>query len=379
MLASSAPPRPTRGTPRPWAAWLAIGALAAPTLAPAAEVTDMPAKWRGDLHVTYGGMAQQVGISEPDAVGDDLTYAIRNIRRQELGFRLEAAVWTGVAITVGLPITIQQRISWPAAREMLYEPNLEVGSYANGQAIDAAPIVTGGLQGVWFGAAFAPFSEQYDVRGYNIPASSRLEIGVRTPSKGGTMYGNNRGAAPGGAALRLSAAFSKRTRNANPYFQVALVKEFKATIPVAVQNDGTEIARDITVRDNDTLDVSAGSEIILKENTETQLRAALWFEGNLGYRSWQDQVSGFYLPDVLDAARSQPVTRSPYVQLGASVGADVHINRYVGLRAGVQGAWLTPHNVEHIYSARTDTGSWQIGWTLDVVGRLRLKGDAPTP
>ncbi len=342
----------------------------------AAEVTDLAPRFRGDVHLGYGGSFQQVGIAEPASDGTDTVWGIRNVWAHELALRGEVSVWDGVGITLGLPITIQQRIAFPAAREMFLEPTTEQGSYASGQPITVDPIVSGGLQGAWFGVALQPFSEDRQrADAFSLPATLRVDLGVRTPNAKGTLYGNNRGAAPGGVGVRFALAASARRGATNPYFQLDYVAETKATIPTAVENDGTVIATDLTVKGANQLDVRMGSEFILKENAERASRAALYVDANVGWRGWQDQASGFWLPDVLEPPRNQTTTRSPYLRLGFGTGADVHINRYIGLRTGVEGRWITSHVIENLYAARTDPGSYEVGWTLDVVGRIRTGKD----
>lgn len=347
----------------------------APTLA--AEVTDLAPRFRGDVHLGYGGGFQQVGIAEPALDGTDTVWGIRNVWTHDLALRGEVAVWDGIGVTIGLPITIQQRIAYPAAREMFLEPTTEQGSYVSGQPIDVDPVISGGLQGAWFGVAVQPFSEDRQrTDGFSLPATLRIDLGVRTPNAKGTLYGNNRGAAPGGVGVRFALAASARRGATNPYFQLDYVAETKATIPQAVENDGTVIATDLVVKGANQLDARMGSEFILKENTDKATRAALYVDANVGWRGWQDQASGYWLPDVLEPARNQTTTRSPYLRLGLGLGADVHINRYIGLRTGVEGRWITSHVIENLYAARTDPGSYEVGWSLDVVGRIRTAKDA---
>jgi len=350
-------------------------------LASAAEVTDLPPRFRGDVHVVYGGDFQQVGIAQADPEGVDQTWAIRNTMRHTLGLRLEAAVWNGVVVTVGLPIDVQQKISYPerdgvsGAREMIYEPTTGQGSYASGQPITSTPIVSGGLQGAWFGVAAAPLSESY---AFGIPVSSRLDIAVRTPGAKSTMYGPNRGGSPGGAALRLAAAFSTKRGRANPYFAFDYTHEFKATAPQVVLNDGTIVGTDIAVKGADKVDARTGAEIVLSEKPGTDSRVALDLYAGVGYRGWAAQPSGFWLPSVLDTTVGQSVSSGPYLLFRGGGAVDVHLNKYVGLRLGAEGRYITPYTVESAYDVHTDTGGYEVGWTFGVVGRVRGKDDPAT-
>jgi hypothetical protein len=351
--------------------------------ATAAEVTDLPPKFRGDVHLRYGGDFQQVGIAETAPDGTDRTFAIRNTIRHDLGIRLEGAVWRGVAVTVGLPITIQQTIFYPtdpdtgltAAREMLYEPSLGFGSYTNGQPYAAPAYQSGGLQGAWFGVAAAPFHESYD---NGFPITTRFDLAVRTPGPKGTLYGQARGASPGGAAVRIAGAFSAQRGKANPYVSFDFTHELPTTVPEVYDNDGRLLATDITVRENDRFDATLGAELIAVQKPGTDLRVAIDLFAGFGYRGWQDQASGFYLPDVLELSRSITVTRSEYMIARGGMALDWSFNRWIGLRLGAEGRYITPHRIENVYDAHTDPNSFEVGWNLGIVGRVRMKDDPAT-
>jgi hypothetical protein len=355
---------------------LVLTSLILSLTASAAEVTDLPPKFRGDVHVAYGGDFEQAGISEPNPqTGLDRTFALRAITRQELGIRLEGAVWDGVAITLGLPITIQQRIAWPAAREMLFEPTTGSGSYVNGQSIEADELVTGGLQGVWLGVAAAPLRASLTPR---FPIDTRIDFGVRLSGAKGTPYGGNRGGSLGGPAIRLAAAFSHRTGRGEPYLSIDWVHELGGKSD-AIGNDATQWATDLEIKPPDRLDVTAGVELIAREVKGTASRVAVDAHVGFGYRSSAQVPSGFFLPDVLPASRSIAVTTSEYVQLGGGAALDYHINEWIGLRLGADGRWMTPHRIEHPYTAKTDPESWGVSWYLNLVGRIRLKGEPVAP
>lgn len=337
-----------------------------PVFALAAEVTDAPPKFRGDVHLGYDGTFEQVGLEEAAA-----TYGIRNTSRHDLGLRLEFAPWTGVLVRIGLPITIQQRITYPAARQMLYEPVNGQGSYVSGQPLDVAPIDSGGLQGAWFGVGLKPFSESYD---RSLPVEMRFDIGVRTGGKNQTMYGASRGASPGGAALRIDGAVSKRTGVVDAYSLFTYHHEFGAKIDV-VDADGTTWSSELPIRAGSYVDATIGAEFVAMEKPEKSSRLAVDLNLGLRYQSWEDRASGFWLPSVLEPSRSVPVTRSDYLVGRLGAGIDYHLNRWVGLRAGVNGQYFTPRTIESAYQVRTDGPSFGLGWHVAAVGRIRLKGD----
>jgi hypothetical protein len=343
--------------------------LAALLLSPAsaAEVTDLPPNLRGDVHLAYAGEFQQAGLEEGGA-----TYAIRNVVRHDLGLRLEFAAYKGVVITLGIPNTLQQRITYPAAREMLYEPVEERGSYVNGAAIEAPTYVSGGNQGVWIGTALAPFSTNYR---RNFGIDTRIDIGVRTPGAGSTLYGPNRGAHPGGAGFRLGLAASLPVGRTNSYVALNYVHEFGAKVPIVVDNAGNVLAEELPVKGASQLDATAGAEFVLREQNESASRVALDLYVGFAYRAWADRASGFYLPDVLVSSQPLTVSQGDYIVARGGAAIDYHVNRYVGVRLGAEGRYFTPHTVEHLYEVKTDVQSYEVAWTLALVGRIRLKGD----
>jgi hypothetical protein len=328
----------------------------------------MPPNLRGDVRVAYGGDFQQVGIEEGES-----TFGIRNTLRHDLGIRAEFGAYHGIAVTVGLPVNIQQQIRYPTAREMLYEPVLDTGSFRNGAELTAPPAFdSGGVAGIWLGAAFAPISTRYK---RSLPLDTRFELAVRTPGRKNTMYGPTRGGHPGGAALRIAAAFSARSRNVDPYITFNYTQEFDALVDSVVDNSGRTVATDITMRAPSVFDARAGAELILRDDPARWSLVTLDLYLGVGHRSWSDRASGFHLPDVLSTSQDISVTQSGHVVARGGAALRYEVNRWVGFRLGAEGRYITPHVIEHVYAARTDTQSYEVGWSLALVGRIRLKDD----
>jgi hypothetical protein len=273
-----------------------------------------------------------------------------------------------VALRVSFPISASDVISFPAAREMLFEPTTGDGSYVNGPRIaDPAQIASSGLQGVWFGVAAAPFREDY-ARGIDL--TSRFDLAVRTP--GATRYATPRGVSPGGVAVRLAAAFSVQRGVANPYFRAAFQWEGPATTDV-VNPDGSE-AGSATVQGPTTVDALVGAELVAWKNAKSSRFAVDVFAG-VRYVGPERRPSGFWLPSVLDATAGTTVVQSEHVLVRGGLALDVHVTRYVGLRLGGEGQWFTPHRVENPYDVVTDVQSFGVAWTAALVGRIRLADD----
>lgn len=343
-------------------------AVLTPTLSVAAEVTDLPPNLRGDIAVTYGGQFQQVGIAE-----DDLTLGIREWTQHDVTLGLTFTVYTGLAVTLSLPITASSDITYPSAREMLYEPVTGQGSYVNGLGLDTMPVSpSSGLQGAWIGLAGAPFRYDYAM---SYPIDTRFDVSVRTPAPEQTRYGANRGASPGGAAVRLAGAFSVRRGPAEPYLKLAYTAELPAD--VAVTNlDGSD-GGTVTVQAASALDATVGAELIALHDADMHHRVAIDLHMGFGYRSPEEVATGFWLPSVLPASQGLSITRGEYLLIRGGAALDVSITKFVGLRLGAEGQWLSPHTIEHPYPASTDPQSWGITWTAGLVGRIRLKDDRP--
>lgn len=337
-----------------------------PAVAGAAEVTEVPPKWRADLHLAYTGSYQQVGLEE-----DGVTYAIRNTTRHEIPFRLEFAVYDGLAITLGLPGTAAQTITYPTAREMLFEPVTGQGSYRNGLALDPTPtIASGGFQGAWIGLAGQPFL----AGGWGgIPLTARLDLAVRTPDPSGTLYSEARGDAPGGAALKLAAAFSAIRGPSEPYARLTYTHEFEAEVDVTGV-DGSAVGP-VLVKGPNVLEMRGGAELVAMHDAETLSRIAFDLYVGFRYVGPARQASGFWLPDVLDSGRSLSAVRSEYVEAFGGLIFDAHITKWIGLRAGAEGRYFSPHRVEHLYPVRTDPPSYGVMWTIGLTGKIRTKSD----
>lgn len=350
-----------------------LSAVALPSVGLGAEVTDLPPQFRGDVHVRYDGAFDQVGIEE-----DGVTYGLRNHLTHDVTIKLEAAVYQGVALYIALPIEASWRIWYPtgtdgvpAARQMLYEPVSGQGTYVKGQPLEVAPDLSGsGLQGVWIGVAGAPFREDYH-RG--VPITSRFDVAVRTPARNQTMYGQGRGAAPGGVGLLVAGAFSADRGIAEPYLRLAYQGELASDVEVTYA-DGSS-GGTLRLRPASTVSATVGAELVAMDNPTTGSRFAFDLSLGMTYRSWSDVASGFWLPSVLPTSMGIPVTQGETVMVHGGAAIDVDITRYVGLRLGATGTYFTPYRIEHVYPMRTDGQSFAMSWTAGLVGRIRTKSD----
>ncbi|MBX2800319.1 MAG: hypothetical protein KTR31_21750 [Myxococcales bacterium] len=334
---------------------------------PAATPVDVPAPFELVTSLRYAGSSEGGGLVE----GGERV-AERRVRRDDLDLVAEFSPFEGVAATLGLALSPTLRYGYSNARSMVLEPVTGGGSYLDGDPSDPVEIRAGGIRGLWLGGAVAPFSETYD-KGQR--SSWRLDAAVRTPSAGRNLWttrNGRRGPSPGGAAVRLASTFSTTRGNATPWLRATYQREggFSATIR---DEDDTQWARNVALRPASTADVVMGVRVGAGRVTEadTGVELDLWLGGQ--YRSWEDIASGVYLPNVLDGARSIPVTTDDQIAATAGFAVDVDVRSAARTRLGLEARYGTPYRLEHVYDVSTTADTWRLGWFVQVDGRLSLK------
>lgn len=340
--------------------------------ASAAEVTEMPPGLRGDVEVDYDGTIRSYGLEQ-----DGAEWGRQSLTRHDLRFGAEFAPTDGVAVGVAVPYTAAMRIAYTDARQMHFDPVAESGTYVEGEPLASPPdIRASGGGGVWLGVAAAPFSERYRV-GHLV--SWRLDVAFRTPSSGKTLWtaqDGARGAANGGSAWLLGAAFSTDHGVASPYLDFRLIREGRVTVDV-VDEAGTTWATGLTFRPASRFDVTGGVEIVSSENAAAGHAMAFDLFTGFGYRSWADVPSGLFLPDVLEASREIVVTTGEHLVARAGLGIVLDVNPWVGLRVAGEFRYATPHRLEHVYGVRTSADSTEVGIQATFEGRVRTPSDRP--
>jgi hypothetical protein len=325
--------------------------------AEAAEVTDMAPELGLLGGFEYSGDSTNGKLVEADTV-----VAGRHVVRHTLDLALEFAPVAGFALTLDLEITPSYTQSFTDSAPMLVDPLDGSGSYLAGEPLaDPTVIKASGLSGMWFGVALAPFSEDYE-RVQN--ASWRLDAAIRTPSPNRNLWtavDGKRGAAPGGAAIDVSGAFSTDRGVGNPWVRAQFVKETKQKVDF-VDEGGVTWAEDVEVRPASTFEMKFGVELLGYEDraVDSRFSVDLWMGG--AYRTWEDISSGVYLPNVVDSARSIAVTAGDSIHGLTGVALDYHVNAHVRMRSGLELGVATPYTLEHVYPVRTSGDTWTLGW-----------------
>ncbi len=376
------------------------GALVVAGAANGAEVTDMPPPLGGSAMLAYGGSHLTGGLQE-----QGIRIADRRFTRHDLDVRLELSPIRGAALTLGIATTPSMRWSFPGGSPMIFDPIGGSGTYltaadlaaANDDQIgapvtdpeatetggddatatgDAPGFTASGFNGVWIGAAVAPFSQSYS----RYQATNwRLDLAFRTPNKGSSLWvsdGTKRGTAPGGTALRLRGAWSADLGVGEPYLVAQYHKENKFTGPTTAA-DGTP-GPELELRPASNIGVTGGIELAGYDDAEGGNKVAFDLFGGCQYTTWQDVATGVYLPDTLASGAAIPMTTSEHVSAHVGAGVNVHAAEYVRARVGITGRYATPHRQEHLYDVLSTWDSFEIGWyvSLGGVGGLPSK-DAP--
>jgi hypothetical protein len=339
--------------------------LALAFAAHAAEVTEMPPALRADLSLGYVGSYRFGGLTEADQ-----SFGRSSLMRHDVVIRGEFAPVAGVAVNVELPITASETLAWKDVYAMTYDPVSSSGTYTSANALAEPPkLEASGLAGVWFGAAFAPFSESY---GLAQRVTWRLEGGYRTAGKSFWTVGDSgkRGVSGGGSAWKLAASFSTDRGTASPYLRVETILEGKAVIDV-VDEAGTTWATALPIAPASSVEITGGTELLSSSNADTGQRFLIDLHAAFGYVTPADIPSGVMLPDVLDASRGIPVTEGEHLTGRGGVGLIIDINPYFGVELGVDGRYNSPYRIEHVYPVSTSIDSYEVDAHLGVEGRIR--------
>ncbi|MFK7930070.1 MAG: hypothetical protein AB8H79_17885 [Myxococcota bacterium] len=333
-----------------------------------ASETELPPALRADVSVGYELGLTWAGLAE-DGLEAEEEVGRRRDMRHELLLGGVFSVVDGVAFTVGAEVVPQQSIEHLQSRTMVADPDTGRGSFLAGEELSEPPVFKGGgLEGVWLGMAFQPFSETFAKKH---EVTWRLDVAIRTPP-GRTFWEENgdgrRGVGEGGPTYRLAAAFSRDHERSSPY----MTADWRLTTPRSVDvSDGAGGDVNLRVRPGHTLDVRGGVEIRLGAPSSGTSRADLDLHTGFGYLSPQSIISGIDLPDVLDASRTKEAVRAERLGWQAGMAFDIEVDTSVELRLWSRAFWALPWRVENGYKVRTTLDTVQGAFGADVRFRIR--------
>ncbi|MEZ4321423.1 MAG: hypothetical protein R3F61_28385 [Myxococcota bacterium] len=330
-----------------------------------AEVTWMPDRLSGAATLRYGGRYERGYLEE-----QGIRISERRLTEHHVDLGVQFAPVPGAAVTVDLAMTPSWLWRYPNARQMLLEPVDGGGSYVfSPDPVDAEPVDVkgGGIEGVWLGLALAPFSEAFDL-GQRV--TWRFDVAYRTGNKSNnrwTFVDGKRGGGPGGSALKVQGAFSRRGGSAEPYVRGSFVKENKVTVDLT-DGQGNTIATGLELQPASTAEILGGTEVISSDRDGT--RTAMDFQLGFRYRTWEDVPSGLLLPNVIEASKTIPVTHSESLQGLATMGLNLVFSDIVRTTTGARFEYTVPHTQEHVYDVQTSPDTFGVGWYFSITGTL---------
>jgi hypothetical protein len=324
--------------------------------------------FRGDVAVRYDLDGEAARLLEGgEQVGR------RNITDHVVTWTGSFSFYEGVSAFFEIPHYAAQKVTYPEASQMAFDPAVDAGTMLGTPAIaDPAGIRGSGVGGTWWGFRGTPLSETlWGDRGDR--TTWMLEAAYRFKDKTNLWtYGprGTRGAGPGAPAFRLGTTISTTKGEAQPYLKVQWTRTGRINTDI-VDEDERVVARGVELRPASELDLGLGTELQVAEYGEQGAQVALDFRGTFSYRSWQDIPSGIYLPDVLEASKSQVATESETASVLGQFGVNWRFHEYVQLNVAGEVGTNTPRRAEHFYPVSTGMGSVLWGVTTNLRFRLR--------
>jgi hypothetical protein len=340
-----------------------------PVIAQAAELTEMPPALRGDLGVRFDTYTQHDRLTEQEEV-----VGRRVLATTQLTIGGQFSFIDGAGLFFDIPRYTEQT-RYPEANLMAFDPLNDTGTMLGTAALssDAVGLSGKGFGGTWLGLSGTPLSEQlFSARGdlvsWRIDAAYRFAD--KTPFWTFDTDRQVRGAGPGASAFRLRTAASTTHRNAQPYIAADLIRSSRQTLDV-INEDGVTLMSNVEILPASSADIITGAELFVYKNADTGSQISLDFRSSFGYRSFQTLPSGTYLPSILDASRTVLSTMAEQTYLDLGFGLNSRIQRYVQLNVGGEVGTVSPHRIEHLYTAETGLGS--LSWQVHAELRFRAR------
>ncbi|MFT5685220.1 MAG: hypothetical protein ACI8RZ_006169 [Myxococcota bacterium] len=339
--------------------------LLLPSLAGAAEVTELAPQLRGDLGFRFDSFTQYDRLHE-----DGEQVGRRQLNSNQLTLAGAFSFIDGAGLFFEIP-RISDRISYPEANLMAFDPNSDSGTMLGTEALTGDVGLEGaGFGGTWLGLRGSPIHE--DLFAHRGDRSSWLfEAGYRFADKTHlwTVDSGQRGSGPGASAYRLHGAFSTTHRASRPYLTATFLQSGRLTTDVTDET-GTLISN-AEISPASRMDLKTGSELYVWVDEDSGSQISLDFSASFGYRSWQTIPSGTYLPSILDASSNVLILESEVTTLDVGFGINARIMEYAQLNIGGEVGTISPQRIEHLYSVETAPGT--LDWQLHVEVRFRAR------
>ena len=333
------------------------------TTASAADVTDLPPQWRGDIGIAYEAVVVPDSLRE----GDEIVGARRAV---DHFITYSGTIgWTDyLATTLALPQQASSRIAFSKMNRMVYDPILETGTMV-GTGEGADQTVRGsGVGGLWVRLKGTPMSETvFSERGDQITWLMSLGYQFRN-STSIWNSADSSGAGPASPAFEFTSFWSTQNNRSEPYIGLEWTHRFETEVDVG--------GRTIAVKDPSTLDLTVGMEFLILEDESfaeglgTELAVDL--HATFGHQSWGDGVSGIQLANALPTTAGRAATQGETNSLWGGFDLRWRVVRYVD--------WTVSHalgapfgrNLEHPYAVSSATDG-KLGWKIGTALTFRMR------
>jgi hypothetical protein len=322
----------------------------------AANVTDLPPQWRGDLGVHYSTTvipdtlieANQT-VGQRRAVDHTITYAA------QFGFT------DYLSMALALPQQAASRVAFTEMNKMAYDPISQTGTMIGADKV--APSETGGsgAGGLWMRVKGTPLSEStFSDRGDQIT----WLLGLGYQFKDETSRWNSSstdGAGPASPAFEFTSLWSTKNRAAEPYVGVVWTRRFSTPV-----DTGSGV---VDVTDPSALDLLVGMEILLyqDDNWANKLGTefALDLHATFGHATWGDGISGVEISNVLPMSDAKQVTTGETSSLWAGVDLRWRVVRYLDWTISSDFGGPLGRRLEHHYAISSESKmAWKVGTGL---------------
>lgn len=331
--------------------------------ASAAEVTDLPPQWRGDISIDYLATVVPDSLSESQS-----TVGERRAVDHELTYSAIFGFTDYLAMELALPQQASSRITFKNMNRLVYDPIMETGTMLGTGRDEDTKTEGSGSGGLWLRVMTTPLSETtFSDRGDQI--SWLMGLGYQFADSTSLWNSENHGGAgPASPAFEFTSVWSTKNRMAEPYIGVVWTHRFATDVDV-----GNKL---IAAKDPSRLDITAGLEILLLEDNNwpnklgTEL--ALDLHATFGHQSWGDGISGIELANALSISEGASVTQGETNSLWG--GADIRwrIVRYLDWTVSTEIGGPFGRRLEHPYAVASDPDG-KMGWKLGTGLTFRMR------
>jgi len=329
----------------------------------AAEVTDLPPQWRGDVRIAYDATVIPDSLRESETIVGHRRHVMHDVTYSGIfGFT------DYLAMSLALPQQASSKIAFSNMNSMAYDPIQKTGTMLGTDSADDAKTSGSGMGGVWVRFMGTPMSETvFEERGDKI--SWLMGLGYQFPDS--TSLWNSaseNGAGPASPAFEFTSIWSTKNSLTEPYIGLVWTHRFFTTV-----DTGEAI---VNVKDPSQLDITVGMEILILEDDDfanglgTEL--AIDLHTTFGHQSWGDGTSGVQLNNALPITKNQTVTQGETNSLWGGFDLRWRAVRYLDWTISTEIGGPFGRRLEHPYAVNSATDG-KMGWKLGTALTFRMR------